>query len=69
MKSPLRLLCIDTKTGLVRRYWRSGTIVGMPRHLNHGAVQIPDGFLARLGEAEAGRVLENYRLTGQASPA
>lgn len=65
----LRLLCIDTATGLVRRYWRSGAIAGFPRHLDHSAAKLPEGYLTRLGEAEVGRVLEHYRLTGKARPA
>lgn len=60
----LALLCIDTKSGLVRRYTRASNVgvVGVKRRLDHSAVQIPADYLGRMDETLP--LLEHYRKTG-----
>lgn len=60
----LALLCIDTKSGLVKRFTRGPNAA----RVQSGMAQIPEEFRERLGEEGPAGVLEIFRKTGQVTP-
>lgn len=64
MVAALTLLCIDTKSGLVKRFQRGANSA----RVMAGMAQVPDEFLERLGEEGPREVLEVFRTTGQVKP-
>ena len=61
------LLCLDTATGVIRRYQRSefSHVSGVKPPLLDSLCQVPAEWIGQLGRADVWPMIERFRLTGE----